>query len=72
MIEYNCKKERELIKMKNDKLVKVQNRINELEKLLWGIQMIDHWTSEDREYFSKYNNELKELKKLIVEKVLED
>ena len=58
--------------MTNDKLVKAQNRINELEKLIWGIQMIDHWTGEDREYFSKYNNELKELKKLIVEKVLED
>ncbi len=35
----------------------IKVRIEEVEEILFNINMIDHWTREDSERYSKYINE---------------
>lgn len=45
----------------------IKARIEEVEEILFNIDMIDHWTREDSERYSKYIDEkfrlIKELEK---------
>lgn len=43
----------------------ILNRIKELEKKEFLIQMIDHWTERDKTNLFKIQKELNELKKLV-------
>lgn len=43
----------------------ILNRIKELEKKEFLIQMIDHWTERDKRNLFKIQKELDELKKLV-------
>lgn len=58
--------------MTKERYLKIKERIEWLEDVMWSIQMIDHWTNEDREYYDKYNEELKELKKQVVNEIFEE
>lgn len=40
-------------------------RANELEKILFHIDMIDRWDALDIQMYNKYSDELRELKKEI-------
>ena len=46
----------------------IKARIEEVEEILFNINMIDHWTREDSERYSKYIDEkfrlIKELEKI--------
>lgn len=56
--------------MNNEKLIKIKERIEWLESVIWSINMIDHWTREDRDIYDEYNEELKQLKKLVVKEIV--
>lgn len=58
--------------MTKEKYLKIKERIDWLEDVIWTIELIDHWTSEDREYYHQYNEELTELKKQIVSEIFEE
>lgn len=55
--------------MKNEKLELLNKRIEELEKTIFYLDMIDHWTNEDRELSNKYDKELRELKELVIQEL---
>lgn len=56
--------------MENKKVKELQKRIEELEKTLFYIDMIDRWTREDSESYDKYSKELAEVKQLLADAVL--
>lgn len=56
--------------MNNEKLTKIKERIEWLESVIWSINMIDHWTREDRDIYDEYSEELKQLKKLVVKEIV--
>ena len=58
--------------MTKERYLKIKERIEWLEDVLWSIELIDHWTREDRDYYDKYNDELKELKKQIVNEIFKE
>jgi len=58
--------------MTNERYEQITKRIEDLEERIFYIEMIDYWTHEDRELIHKYEQELKELKAKIVEKVFEE
>lgn len=58
--------------MTKEKYLKIKERIEWLEDVIWTIDLVDHWTSKDREYHDKYSKELKELKKLIINEIFEE
>lgn len=39
------------------------DKIKELEERIFMLQMVDRWTSEDRNLYHKYTSELNELKR---------
>lgn len=57
--------------MKEERVLKIKERIEELEKILWTIDLIDHWTRQDRESYEKYSKELTEIKQSLIKEVLE-
>lgn len=57
--------------MTKERYEKIVKRIKDLEETIFYIEMIDHWTREDKEILEKHEKELKELKAQIVEKVFE-
>lgn len=57
--------------MTKERYEKIVKRIKGLEETIFYIEMIDHWTREDKEILEKHEKELKELKAQIVEKVFE-
>ena len=59
MLYYNCKRERkEVLKMT---VQEIKERIEQLKNRLFMMNMIDRWTSEDRERVYKMEDELHEL-----------
>lgn len=58
--------------MTKEKYLKIKERIEWLEDVIWSIELIDHWTREDREYYDKYAKELKELKAQVVNEIFEE
>ena len=58
--------------MTKEKYLKIKERIDWLEDVIWTIELIDHWTNEDREYYGNYNKELTELKKQIVNEIFKE
>lgn len=57
--------------MKEEKVLKIKKRIEELEEILWTIDLIDHWTRQDGESYEKYSKELTEIKQSLIKEVLE-
>lgn len=55
--------------MTKERYEEINKRIKELEEDIFLIQMIDTWTTKDSELFDKYNEELQELKKQIVDTI---
>lgn len=56
--------------MKKELSIKeLQERINRLEEVIFNLDLIDHWTSKDSELFSKYNEELRQLKELVIKEL---
>lgn len=58
--------------MTKERYLKIKERIEWLEDVMWSIQLIDHWTREDRDDYEKFANELKELKEQIVNEIFEE
>ena len=58
--------------MKNKKVEELKRKIEDLEETLFYIEMIDHWTREDNEIYEKYSKQIKELKALLVQEIIED
>ena len=58
--------------MTKERYLKIKERIEWLEDIMWSIQLIDHWTSEDRECYDNYKKELAELKKQVVSEIFEE
>lgn len=58
--------------MTKERYLKIKERIEWLEDIMWSIQLIDHWTSEDRECYNAYNQELQELKKQVVNEIFKE
>jgi hypothetical protein len=58
--------------MKNKKVEELKRKIKDLEETLFYIEMIDHWTREDNETYEKYSKQIKELKALLVQEIVED
>ena len=58
--------------MKNKKVEELKRKIEDLEETLFYIEMIDHWTREDSEIHEKYSKQIKELKALLVQEIIED
>jgi hypothetical protein len=58
--------------MTKERYLKIKERIEWLEDIMWSIQLIDHWTSEDRECYDNYKKELTELKKQVVSEIFEE
>lgn len=52
---------------KNIKALK--KKIEELENTIFFLEMIDHWTSKDNELHNKYNEELRQLKSIVIEEL---
>lgn len=45
----------------------VKKRIEELEDVIFYLDMVDRWTQTQKDLFDKYNKELTELKALVIE-----
>ena len=58
--------------MKNKKVEELKRKIEDLEKTLFYIEMIDHWTREDNKIYEKYSKQIKELKALLVQEIIKD
>lgn len=58
--------------MTKEKYLKIKERIEWLEDVIWSIELIDHWTREDHEYYDKYAKELRELKAQVVNEIFEE
>ena len=58
--------------IKNEKVIALKQKIEELEKTLFYINLIDHWTKEDYATKKEYENQLKELKDLLIEEIVEN
>lgn len=58
--------------MTKERYLKIKERIDWLEDVIWTIDLVDHWTKEDRDYHDKYSKELKELKELIINEIFEE
>ena len=58
--------------MTKEKYSKIKERIEWLEGVIWSIELIDHWTREDEEYYDKYAKELRELKRQVLDVVFEE
>ena len=58
--------------MKNKKVEELKRKIEDLEETLFYIEMIDHWTRRDSEMYDKYSEQIKELKALLVQEIVED
>jgi ribosomal protein L29 len=54
------RKGKEITNMTREEITK---RIEDLEERKFYLRMADHWTRKDYEYFDKWNNEIRELKK---------
>lgn len=52
--------------MKEKNIKELQERIDQLESIIFNLDLIDHWTSKDTELFEKYNKELRQLKELVI------
>ena len=56
-----------LILLKEEKNIKeLQEKISQLENIIFSLDLIDHWTRKDTELFEKYNKELTQLKELVI------
>ena len=66
MLLYNQEREREIKKGKVKTMTKVERkeRIEALENRLFILNMVDRWTTEDRENIRKIETELRELKRV--------
>ena len=58
--------------MKNKRVEELKRKIEDLEETLFYIEMIDHWTREDSESYEKYSKQIKKLKALLVQEIVED
>jgi hypothetical protein len=58
--------------MTKERYNKIKERIEWLEDVLWSIQLVDHWTREDRTDYEKFTDELNELKKQIVNEIFKE
>ena len=47
----------------------LKQKIEELEESIFYLDMVDHWTKEDRELSDKYYSELVRLKGLLLEEL---
>lgn len=54
------------IKMREKNIKGLQEKISQLENIIFSLDLIDHWTREDTELFEKYNKELTQLKELVI------
>ena len=45
----------------------IKKRIEELEDVIFYLDMVDRWTQTQRDLFDKYNKELTELKAIVIE-----
>ena len=52
--------------MKEKNIKELQERISQLENIIFSLDLIDHWTREDTELIEKYNKELTQLKELVI------
>lgn len=52
--------------MKEKNIKELQERISQLENIIFSLDLIDHWTRKDTELFEKYNKELAQLKELVI------
>lgn len=56
--------------MKKELSIKeLQEKIDKLEEVIFHLDLIDHWTSNDSELFDKYNEELRQLKELVIKEL---
>ena len=60
------------MKMTKERYNKIKERIEWLEDVLWSIQLVDHWTREDRTDYEKFTDELNELKKQVVNEIFKE
>ena len=58
------------IKMKEKNIKELQEKISQLENIIFSLDLIDHWTREDTELFEKYNKELTQLKELVINELI--
>ena len=54
------------IKMREKNVKELQEKISQLENIIFSLDLIDHWTRKDTELFEKYNKELTQLKELVI------
>ena len=59
-----------MLLMKNSRVEELKRKVEELEDTIFLIEMIDHWTREDEESFDKYSKELREIKNLLTEEIV--
>ena len=55
--------------MREKNVKELQEKISQLKNIIFNLNLIDHWTREDTELFKKYNKELTQLKKLVINKL---
>jgi hypothetical protein len=58
------------IKMKEKNIKELQEKIDQLENIIFNLDLIDHWTKKDTELFEKYNKELRQLKELVINELI--
>jgi hypothetical protein len=58
--------------MTKERYQEIKNRIEWLEDVLWSIQLIDHWTREDRNDYERFADELKKLKEQVVNEIFKE
>lgn len=58
--------------MKNNKVEELKNKIEKLEDTLFYINMIDHWTNEDRELYNNYSKQVQDLKAMLIKEIVEE
>ena len=56
--------------MREKNIKELQEKIDQLENIIFNLDLIDHWTKKDTELFEKYNKELRQLKELVINELI--
>ena len=56
--------------MREKNVKELQEKISQLENIIFSLDLIDHWTRKDTELFEKHNKELTQLKELVINELI--
>ena len=57
--------------MKNKRVEELKKKIESLEETIFYLEMVDNWTRKHFDLSNKYDKELKQLKELLIQEIID-